>query len=113
MTGSELIAVERQRQIESENWTAEHDDEYSNGELSAAASAYAYPILEYWNSYQVPMIWPFEQSWWKPAYKYLSWGPIEDITDSSKVQCRIRDLIKAGALIAAEVDRLQRVTVDE
>lgn len=38
------------------------------------------------------MMWPFSQEWWKPT-------PDD----------RIRELAKAGALIAAEIDRLQRM----
>lgn len=41
-------------------------------------------------------IWPWDKSWWKPT-------PDD----------RIRELIKAGALIAAEIDRLQRLNKEE
>ena len=41
MTGTELIAEERQRQIEVEGWTPEHDDEHDSGELSCAGELYA------------------------------------------------------------------------
>lgn len=40
VNGSELIATERQRQIEAEGWTPEHDDEHINGELADAAAIY-------------------------------------------------------------------------
>lgn len=94
-TGVELIAAERQRQIEAEGWTPEHDDEYLHGELIRAAVCYALepgtPIREH----TPPMWWPWtwSESWWKPT-------PGD----------RIRELTKAGALIAAEIDRLQRAT---
>lgn len=39
--GAGLIAMERQRQIRQEGWTADHDDEHTMGELSLAAHAYA------------------------------------------------------------------------
>ena len=95
-TGIELIAEERQRQIEEENWTAEHDSQFVCGELTDAAIMYAMrgywkdrlPI-EYVGTKETPgFIWPFSPKWWKPS------------------ENRIRDLQKAGALIAAEIDRL-------
>jgi hypothetical protein len=46
-TGIELIAEERKRQIEVEGWTAEHDDEHTDGELALAAVCYATPIKLY------------------------------------------------------------------
>ena len=39
-TGVELIAAERQRQIEVEGWTVEHDAEHKEGEISMAAGSY-------------------------------------------------------------------------
>lgn len=89
-TGIERIADERKRQIKEEIWTPEHDDAFVNAELSYAAAAYAIPNDE-------PMLvravhlWPWDHEWWKPT-------PDD----------RIRELEKAGALIAAEIDRLQR-----
>lgn len=93
-SGVEIIAEERKRQIEVEEWTLEHDDEHRCGELSDAAVCYA--TRGYWRNYQrnpaYCMIWPFNQKWWKPT-------PDD----------RIKELAKAGALIAAEIDRLQRL----
>lgn len=111
MTGIELIAAERQRQIDQEGWTPEHDDEHADGSLSAAAACYALPKpimarrtvtrdesggrgdCPVWRpvTFCVPKLWP---SSWAPEY----WNPKD----------RVRDLVRAGALIAAEIDRLQR-----
>lgn len=96
-TGVELIAEERQRQIEVEGWTKEHDAQHKDCELAKAAICYADPNVYYHHENRVlrhrrpnwdfwPMKW--DECWFKP-------------TD------RIRDLVKAGALIAAEIDRLQ------
>lgn len=102
-TAIELITEERQRQIDAEGWTAEHDDEHDTGELAMAASVYARMAgsldgdrnrLRSGASF-VPMFWPWVTEWFKP-------GP-DNSTNS-----RIRELVKAGALIAAEIDRLQR-----
>lgn len=90
--GIALIRQERLRQIESEEWTAEHDDLHSLGEMALAAKTY---ILAAQDSIcgrkrAVYPGWPWDYSWWKPS---------DD---------PIRNLVKAGALIAAEIDRLQR-----
>ncbi len=86
MTGIELIAAERQRQVTAEGWTAEHDDQHNGGEMAFAAMCYADP-----DGLSEPDIyWPWEAEWWKPSGD------------------RVRNLVKAGALIAAEIDRLER-----
>jgi hypothetical protein len=91
-TGIERIAAERQRQIESEGWSAEHDAEHSGGELTRAAAAYCLAERDrrHHTKAIVPSCWPWGRTWWKPS------------PDN-----RIRELEKAGALIAAEIDRLQ------
>lgn len=93
-TGIEIIAEERQRQIEVEGWTPEHDDEHIFGEMAQAAACYAHP-----NTFKrLDMVeWP--ESWSLDYYK-----PTPDD--------RIRELAKAGALIAAEIDRLNREAVE-
>lgn len=93
--GAALIAAERKRQVSAEGWTPEHDDEHCNGEIVSAAICYAEAgsgfDLEISPSYgDQPTLWPFEPSWWKPSNDLM------------------RNLVKAGALIAAEIDRLQR-----
>jgi hypothetical protein len=87
MTGIERIAAERKRQIEEEGFTAEHDDRLMNGALAAAAACYAVPALA-----EKAYLWPFDKSQWKPT-----------------PENRIRELEKAGALIAAEIERLYRL----
>jgi hypothetical protein len=96
MAGIELIAAERERQISQEGWTPEHDDEHINGELRDAAIAYAQvcddragECAEDW------FPWQWSREWWKPS---------DD---------PIRNLAKAGALIAAEIDRLHRLRTEE
>lgn len=90
-TGIELIAKERQRQIEVEGWTAEHDKDHDAEELLDAAICYAKAGSEGEDVDKIPQHnrWPWDREWWKPS---------ED---------RVRNLTKAGALIAAEIDRLQ------
>lgn len=98
VAGTDLIAAERKRQIEVEGWTPEHDDEHSACELTMAAHAYTYAAVGQINGVcwpdidgNVPNSWPWEDGWWKPSV------------------FPIRNLVKAGALIAAEIDRLLRV----
>lgn len=138
-TGVGLIATERSRQTSVEGWTPSHDSTHTEGELARAAQAYvsaevgvlsslrfhvdggpkmaARPkwtdderaglldhIAEYGRdqlgshfgrnpdgSVKMPDGWPFGQDWWKPSND------------------PIRNLVKAGALIAAEIDRLHRI----
>lgn len=40
-TGVELIAEERQRQMDVEGWTPEHDDKHQRDEMNIAARCYA------------------------------------------------------------------------
>jgi hypothetical protein len=92
MTGSELIAQERVRQIEQEGWTPHHDDEHVHRELAWAANCYLVEAIRPGTSkiFLIPPNWPWSNNWWKPT------------------GAPIRNLVKAGALIAAEIDRLQR-----
>lgn len=83
------IAAERRRQIEVEGWTPEHDDQHIRGELAAAAACYAHFG---WMARRAPTEWPWDAEWWKP-------------------KDRRRDLIRGGALIVAEIERLDRAAL--
>lgn len=103
--GIDLIAAERQRQIDVEGWTQEHDQKHNDFQLSGAAICYAYEAGCTQTYKPRPRIdrlitdlWPFGYNWWRPSS--LSSGVI-------KKEHSIRMLVKAGALIAAEIDRLQ------
>ena len=100
-TGIELIAEERERQISKEGWTPEHDDEHTENQLANAAATYAMDsdcrealtnLIGDFKLLGVPPTWPWDEEWYKPT-------PDD----------RIKELVKAGALIAAEIDRLQRL----
>lgn len=98
------IATERRRQMEVEGWTPEHDDSHANGEMARAAGLYAliagadatdyrnardgYSLTDYLAAV-MKAYWPWERSWFKATN-------------------RRRDLVKAGALVVAELDRLKR-----
>ena len=99
------VLAERRRQIEAEGWTPEHDDEHDAGALALAAAAYAldagdksHPCSQGARGGEVPPFWPWmhrsgrrrEARWWKPSTPR-------------------RNLVKAGALILAEIERLDRM----
>ena len=97
------IVAERERQVSGEGWTPEHDDSHPDGELAIAGALYALhsaavspttaaapPVLRLDDGDTVPTVyevrWPWDPEWWKP-------------------KDRQRDLVRAGALVAAEADR--------
>ena len=88
------VLAERQRQISAEGWTPEHDDEHSNGEMGEAAACYAASarLPAILKKRAAPAYWPWDATWWKPSSPR-------------------RDLIKAGALILAEIERLDRAAL--
>ncbi|MFP5078256.1 hypothetical protein ACLE20_13190 [Rhizobium sp. YIM 134829] len=100
MAAADVIA-ERRRQVEAEGWTPEHDDFHSDAEMAQAASCYAYhsrwgdnvrKLTDAGVLPSVPLDWPWAAKWWKPSDPR-------------------RDLVKAGALILAEIERLDRAAL--
>lgn len=88
--GAALIAQERRRQIDKEGWTATHDAEIHGRSfaLALAGACYAFDVAN--GPHPAPSsAWLWSAEWWKPT-------PNDPI----------RQLTKAGALIAAEIDRL-------
>ena len=86
--GIDYIADERNRQFFDEaQITYEKDDTYTKGQLVDAAICYAESDM---GLIGITKNWPWDRKWWKPTN-------------------RIRDLSKAGALIASEIDRLVRI----
>ncbi len=97
-SGVELIADERARQVAVEGWTPDHDATHNSDDLAMAAACYALPAskreMRHWNhnlAARVPVFWPWHPECWK-----------------STGEDRVRDLVKAGALLAAEIDRIQQ-----
>lgn len=85
------VLAERQRQISVEGWTHEHDDDHTDGALSQAAMTYLDWVHGEYEPGTVPVSWPADWAfaWFKPS-------------DDR------RNLIKAGALILAEIERMDR-----
>lgn len=102
----EDIVAERSRQVDIEGWTSERDDTYEFGQMGMAAAAYAVTAgpmdqidlcVGYRNRWQnggwstlSSLIWPWDRKWWKPTDKR-------------------RNMVKAGALIVAEIERIDRL----
>ena len=113
MTGIELIGAERERQIKVKGWTTTHDDDHTEGELASAAVCYASPLLIYQCEKLVNGVgfvdpWP---RYWDDEWDKRGRNQNDELVPNNQAspEKRIRDLVKAGALIAAEIDRLQRV----
>ncbi|KGX08109.1 hypothetical protein Y036_638 [Burkholderia pseudomallei] len=101
------MLAERRRQVEAEGWTPKHDDEHDKGEMARAAACYALHAGSCFawraDAYQSAKphegnpaaqnsLWPWDMQWWKPKDPR-------------------RDLVRAGALILAELERLDRATL--
>jgi hypothetical protein len=113
-----LIGDERCRQVVAEGWTLDHDDQHTDGSLAIAAAHYALSS-QWWRSSDFRVLapagsdeqrekilargplnfgggndcynWPWDLDWWKPK------GQVED-------------LVRAGALIVAEIERIARAS---
>lgn len=87
------VLAERRRQIKEEGITSEHDDEQTGGEIAIAAACYALPPEErnkdtWFRQSLIDGLWPWRGTW-KPS-------------------TRRRDLVKAGSMILAEIERIDR-----
>ncbi|MBY0559930.1 hypothetical protein [Hyphomicrobium sp.] len=92
MSAIAQICDERARQKTVEGWTPEHDDTHADGEMLDAAMCYFLRGTDREPSLRAdgcPICWPWDPMWWKPKNKR-------------------RDLVRAGALMQAEIERLQR-----
>lgn len=100
VTALTAIAAERQRQRDVEGWSSDHDDGHSKGELAAAAACYAVGRCIVEGSLRISErgliknLWPWSAKWWKP-------------------KDRRRNLVRAGALIVAEIERIDRLETHE
>lgn len=90
------VVDERFRQIYEEEFSVDRDDTYVHGELAWAGATYAVATLEGNPASAVVsqetlahQLWPWALNWFKP-------------------KDRRRDLVRAAALIIAEIERLDR-----
>lgn len=98
--GIERIAAERQRQIDQEGYSPTHDHQHDGGELSEAAACYAELAGSQIRGASVEEL----------RDKYLEgWGDLDWPWSAASFKphpAALRNLEKAGALIAAEIDRI-------
>ena len=87
------VLAERRRQVTAEGWTLEHDDWYGCGELASAAAAYALSGAG-WDKDSIIDYWPWELTAFKAEFGR-------------------RSLIKAAALLLAEIERIDRAAIAE
>lgn len=96
------VFAERKRQIDQEHYSHEHDDEYDQNELIRAASSYLSHVIgrgwvfketcpETYQDEEAPDLWPWDLDFWKPKNPR-------------------RDLVRAAALIIAEIEKIDRST---
>jgi hypothetical protein len=90
------VLAERQRQISVEDYHTSHDDEHVNDEIAALACFYAMP--------PAARDWPAEET----GYGATFGAAITPTDCSTTTGDRRRELVKAGALILAELERLDR-----
>ena len=96
------VIAERERQIKAEGYDLEHDDAHQNDEIAAYATFYAMP--------PAARDWPAEETGygmtWGQAIIPADWGP-------PKACDRRQELVKAAALLVAEIERLDRAKKTE
>jgi hypothetical protein len=95
LSGAEMIFAERIRHLKEEGFFPAHDDQWIHGELAKAALCYlVFTITKSAFFMNVKHeFWPWAPEWWKP-------------------DTNIRNLVKAGSLIAAEIDRIKRLQME-
>lgn len=92
------VLAERQRQVAVEGWTTEHDDEHCAGDMARAAATYALvgssdgrTVGDADTPSITERLWPWEWQWFKP-------------------KDRRNNLVRAAALLIAELERLDRAS---
>lgn len=114
MNGVERIAKERERQVKVEDWTAAHDDGHEMGEMAMAAACYATPERLYrleTHAKGMDFVDPWPDGWEDSDKRpHPDDGNFVGNNAALSIPKRIRQLEKAGALVAAEIDRLLRLS---
>lgn len=88
-SGSMLIAIERARQLRVKQYDASHDKQYTDNFLSQWASYFCTGNNNFVDA----------------AQAFTDYADVINTRESTDATPSMRDLIRAGALIAAEIDR--------
>ena len=93
------VLTERRRQITAKGWDHDHDDAQRNDEIAAFAAVYAMP--------EGARDWPAKETGFGRTFAEalipFCWEP--------KFGDRRRDLVKAAALLVAEIERIDRAAI--
>ncbi len=107
MTGTDRIAQERRRQTEQEGWTKEHDNQHKDSQLAIAAACYAvHGLWKYNGAERYPVEVTYDESGGPHDQAHTDAWPWSKYWDKREKHSRVRQLEIAGALIAAEIDRI-------
>ena len=103
--GAADVLAERRRQVEAEGWDAKHDDAHGPATMAVAGACYALSYASVTSKEHVAWrdrygssaagLWPWDVEWFKP-----------------KLREPRRDLVRAAALLLAEIERLDRAATD-
>lgn len=110
------VVDERQRQIEKEGWTDEHDDAHEKGDLALAAICFATPVklferFEQNNGVDFIDPWPWDSKWDRRYRSGSAKGKGTNVlpNPSTYSDVEYRDLlVKASALLIAEIEKMDR-----
>lgn len=95
------ILNERRRQIESEGWSEDHDDQHTDQSLALVAALYAAPVELFGaETDSNGRFFAFEDPW--PTTWDESWDRRDDFSPR-------RRLVVAAALLIAEIERIDRM----
>ena len=110
-SGAMRIVAERVRHVRVEGFHNVADDSYRSEQLARAAACYALPYADERRLGRIasdpPREWPWSANAWKPGRFSFEGGEV-----AMSIDDRIRELEKAGALCAAEIDRLDRLQAE-
>lgn len=107
------VLAERERHITGEGFTLEHDDSFTEGELAEAAVAFAsHAAARSWVFRETPEVYrnelPFPKGKEVFGHGCVTW-PKSWSWDWWKPKDPRRDLVRAAALLIAEIERLDRI----